>query len=266
MIKSRWLLAPLAAGLLGLIVACGGDKDSRSSNKSGSSSGSGGGVSTELDLSNAASTLLELRSFRFDVSLKMDIDTKGLAADDDDEFGAGLAAAFLALFSNIKMEGAYVAPDSFDLKMEFAGEEAHMIQVGNKAWINEGSGWKATNAGSGDLSILGNPSELAFDMLPQEILRNAKTKSEKVNGVETTRYSFDKASLEAIASDLGVVGAGLDQIDEAKLDVWMTKDDIPVKIAMNFKGKAEDGTKMALAMELNITDLNSDKIKIEAPI
>jgi len=268
MIQFRWLLAPVAAGLLGLIVACGGDKDSGpNSVKGDGSSGRGGSVSTELDLSNAANRLMELRSFRFEVALKMDFDTSALKpGDSDDEFGAAFANAFLALFKDIKMEGAYVAADSFEMKMALAGEDVHMIQIGDRAWINEGSGWKATDADSSDLSFLGDPSELALDLLPNEVLNNAKTKSEKVNGVETTRYSFDKKAIEAMASDLGEETAGLEKIDSAKLDVWMTEDNIPVKIAMEIKGQAEDGSKMGINLEFNVTDLNSDKIKIEAPI
>jgi hypothetical protein len=267
MIQFRWLLAPVAAGLLGLIVACGGDKDSGpNSVKGDGSSGRGSNVSTELNLSNAANRLMELRSFRFDVALKMDFDADALGSDDEDDFGADFANAFLAMFKDIKMEGAYVAPDSFDLKMGLAGEEVHMIQVGDRAWINEGSGWKASGADSSDLSFLGNPSSLALDLLPNEVLNNAKTKSEKVNGVDTTRYSFDKKALEAIAGDLGEETAGLEKIDSAKLDVWMTDENIPVKIAMEIKGKAEDGSDLAINLEFNVTDLNSDKIEIKAPI
>jgi hypothetical protein len=255
----RWLLVPIAAALLGLSAACGGDDD-------GGSAGDGGSVSTELDLSSVATDLLELRSFRFDMSLKMDFDLGAMASEEEDEFSAGLAAAFLLLLSNIQMEGTYVAPDSFDMKMQVAGEEVHIIQIGNRAWINEGSGWEETDADTGALSFLGDPSEMGLDFLPQEVLRNAKTKSEKVNGIETTRYSFDKKALEALAAELGEDTAGLEEIDTARLDVWMTKDNIPVKIAMDVKGTAEDGSKMAITMEFNVTDLNSDRIKIEAPI
>jgi hypothetical protein len=258
------ILAGLAL-LLGLSAACGGDDDGGSANDGGSAGG-GGNVSTELDLSAAANDLLELRSFRFDMTLKMDFDLGAMASNEDDEFGAGLAAAFLLLLSNIQMEGAYVAPDSFDMKMQLAGEEVHIIQIGDRTWINEGSGWQETDADTGDLSLLGDPSDLGLDLLPQEVLRNAKTRSEKVNGVETTRYSFDKQALEALATELGEDTAGLDEIDEAQLNVWMTKDNIPVKIAMDVKGTAEDGSKMAITMEFNVTDLNSDRIKIEAPI
>ena len=265
--KLRWLLAPVAMGFLALAIACGGKDDGATSNNdSGSNSGGGRSVSRELDLSNAATDLMELRSFRFEVALKMDFDMSGMSpGDDEDEFGAAFANAFLALFSNIKMEGAYLAPDSFDISMELAGEKVHMIQIGDEAWINEGSGWKATDPGE-DLSFFGNPSDLAFDLLPQEVLKNAKIKSEKVNGIDTTRYSFDKASLEAVARDMGEETAGLEEIDEAKLDVWVTEGNVPVKIVLNMKGKAEDGSDLSIDLDFAIKDLNSDKIKITRPI
>lgn len=256
----RWLLAPLAAGLL--IAGCGGDKDGASDGNA--TGGVGSSVSTELNLSNAANTLMELRSFRFDVTLKMDFDMSSVS-DDEDDWSAGLAQAFLAMFSDIKMEGAYVAPDAFDMQMKLAGENVHVIQIGDKSWINDGSGWEESDAFGSDLGFLSDPSELPFDMLP-EVLKNAKTSSEKVNGVETTRYSFDKKALEDLVKDFGEDAAQLSQIDQAKLDVWVTKDNIPVKIAMDMKGKTEDGSAMAVNMELNVTDLNSDKVKIEAPI
>ncbi|HWC31123.1 MAG TPA: hypothetical protein VG845_13670 [Dehalococcoidia bacterium] len=261
MTKLRWFLTPLAAVLIGLsVIACGGDKDSDSAG----SSGSGSSVSSELDLSNAANELMELRSFRFDMALKLDFDL-GSMSEEDDEFGAEFAAAFLALLSDVRMEGAYVAPDTFDIKMKLAGEEVHMIQIGDRAWINEGSGWTETDPETG-LGFLGDPSELAFEMLPQEILRNAKTSKDKVNGQDTTHYSFDKQALEAIVSDLGEDMAELAKLESAKLDAWVTEDNIPVKVALDVKGQDEDGAKMAISMDFNVTDLNSDKIKIEAPI
>jgi hypothetical protein len=259
----RWLLAPLAAGLL--IVGCGGDKDSGpNSVKGDGSSGRGSSVSTELNLSNAANDLMELRSFRFDVTMKMDFDL-GAVTDDEDELSAGLAQMFMAMFSDIHMQGAYVAPDAFDMQMKLAGEDVHVIQIGDELWVNEGGGWKKGDALGGALDFLGDPSDLAFDMLP-EVLKNAKTSSEKVNGVETTRYSFDKNALEALAEDFGEDAAEFSEIDQAKLDVWMTQDNIPVKITMDMRGEMEDGSKMAVNLVLNVTDLNSDKVKIEAPI
>ena len=132
------ILTPLAAGLLLLAVACSGDDgdDKSQSDSAGSASGSGGSVSRELNLSQAATQLLELRSFRFDLSFNLEIDLEGLGdaatPQDGDAFGAALAAAFLALFSDISMQGAYVAPDSFDMQLSIAGEDVHFVQIGTR--------------------------------------------------------------------------------------------------------------------------------------
>lgn len=260
--KLRWLLAPVAVGLLSLVVACGGKDDNAASNKDSGGGGTGGSVSKELDLSNAATVLMELRSFRFDLGLKLDFDAS--ATSEDNALGADFANAFLELFKDIKMEGVYLAPDSFDITIELAGEKVHMIQIGDDAWIDKGDGWEATSLGA-DVGFL-NPSDLAFDLIPQEVLKNAKTKQEKVNGLDTTHYSFDKASLEAVARDMGQATVDFQEIDAAKLDVWLLNGDIPVKMALSMKGKADDGSNVAIDLEFTISDLNSDKIKIERPI
>ena len=49
------------------------------------------------------------------------------------------------------------------------------------------------------------------------------------------------------------------------LDVWITKDNIPVKLVMSIKGEAE-GTRLDIQVEFNVTDLNDFSIKIQKPI
>lgn len=266
--KLRWILAPFAAGLLALVVACGGDDgNGGNTNDGGSASGGGSSVSQELNLSEAALQLQELRSFRFKIAFKLDFDLGDLAdsTDPEDEFGAAFAEAFLALFSDISMEGAYVAPDSFDMTMGIAGEEAHLIQIGDEAWVDDGSGWVATDPSEGDLTPFGDPTDFAIDFLPNEVLSNAKTSSEKVGGVETTHYHFDKASLEAVAQEMGEDTADFAEIDEMTLDVWMAEGNIPVKFNVDVTGKDADGGNLGLQMEFELTDINAD-INIERPI
>ena len=102
-------------------------------------------------------------------------------------------------------------------------------------------------------------------MLPDEVLKNATIKSEKVNGQDTTRYSFDKASLMSLAEDLGEDMVDIQEVESMNLDVWMTKDNLPVKLVMNVKGEAE-GAKMDIQVEFNIKDINDSGIKIQKPI
>ena len=269
--KLRWIFAPFALGLLALVVACGGAKSNRdnSSSTNGSySSGSGSSVSQELNLADAATQLMELRSFRFNLKFSLDLgDMSGLtdSTDPEDEFGAGLAQAFLALFSNVSVDGAYVAPDSYDVKMSLAGEDVHMIQIGDEAWVNDGSGWVATDPGTTELTPFGNPSDLATDLIPNEVLQNAEISSEKVNGLDTTHYHFDKDSLQAVAQDLGQETSDFGDVDSMTLDVWLAEGNIPVKLAVDVSGKDTNGGKMALKASFDITDINGD-VTIDRPI
>lgn len=268
----RWLIMPFAAGILALAVACGGNdgdeaNSANNSNGGGSASGGGDAVSQELNLSNAAAQLLELRSFRFDMALQMDFDLSGLeeSGEAGDEFGEAFAGAFLALLSNVKMSGAYVAPDSFDMTMSLVGEEARLIQIGDEAWVNDGSGWVEADSSMGSLTPLGDPTDFATDFLPTEVLSNAKTSSEKVGGLDTTRYSFDKDALQSLAQEFGGETADFDQVEEMSLDVWIAEGNLPVKFAVKVTGRDPQGGDISIDMSFEITDINED-IEIERPI
>ena len=258
----RWIIAPFAAALVLLAVACGGDD--RDNNTVNTSTGGGGrSTSRELNLANAAQALEDVKSFRFDLALKMDIDAPSTGNDDEDALGA----AFLALLGNINMTGSFVGPDSYEFKTKFFGQDLQMIQIGDQAWINEGSGWEVANVAELSLSddlMVGSPSDL-FDMLPDAVLKNATIKSEKVNGQDTTRYSFDKAALLSIAEEFGEDMVDIQEIESMNLDVWVTKDNLPVKLVMNMKGEAE-GAKMDIQVDFNIKDINDSSIKIQKPI
>ena len=163
------------------------------------------------------------------------------------------------------MEGAYVAPDSFDMQMSIAGEEVRYVQIGNEAWVNDGSGWIETEPDGGDLSFLGNPTTFATDILPDVVLQNAEISDDKVGGMAATRYHFDKASLEAVAAEMGEDTADFAEIDEMELDIWMIEGNVPVKFVVKVSGTDADGLNMGLEASFEITDINDD-ISVERPI
>ena len=273
MSKSRLLLAPLAALAVALLVACGGDKkdDSASTSEPGassssSSSGSGGGSSTQLDLARSTAKIQDLRSFRFDVSLKMDLGSPASGpssgSSSDDALGDAFASILLGALGDIKATGAFVKPDQMEVTLKLGGQDISMVQIKDKAWVKFGGKWQVTDPDD-DIG-LGSPSDLLGDLLPAEVLKGARTSSETVNGVKTTKYSFDKKALEALTKELGE-GADFKDISTANLDVWLNGDSIPVKLVMNIGGKDEKGKNVSVKMEMNITDINSD-IKIKAPI
>ena len=276
MTRLRWLLTPISTVLLVFAVACGGASDDESGNTDATGSGVASGSSASppraqtggqtaangtLNVANVASSLEAIESFRFDLRLEMDFDGDGGSGGD-----AEAAAMLMALLGNIEAEGAYLAPDSYEMSMSFFGMEVQIVQIGDEVWTNDGSGWVA-GAGLSMPFDMSSPADLAFEFIPLAELAGAETSSENVNGVETTRYSFDKESLAALAEAAGESTGieDLSEVDTMTLDVWLTSDGVPVKLQMAVQGES-DGAHVSVKMELNVTDLNDSSITIERPI
>jgi hypothetical protein len=253
--KSTAFSGLLAALLLSFAVACGG-----------AATGSIGAGQT-LDLTDTADKLTALQSFRFDFQMQMDFPDIPATGSEEDAFGAAFASAFLSILSDIKAEGAFVSPDKVDAKMSFGGEEVSFIQIGNRSWTKSGSTWKEEPV-TGPLGLdlgLGSPTDFLTEFLPGEVLRGAKTSKERMNGVDTTRYSFDKAALEKLVAESGEDVADFQKVSKAKLDVWLSAENIPMKVLMDIAGEDKDGQDMGMRLEMNIRDLNGN-ITIKPPI
>lgn len=260
----------VAGPLLTLAVACGGGGDGPSD--AASTTGGGGALPAQfVDLAQSAKTLEELTSFRFDFSLQLDLGDLASQGGADDPFGAEFAAAFLALFSDIEAEGAYVAPDRTAINLLLGGETMGFVQIGDQSWSNLDGTWQAAPAadlfdGFGGLGALDSPAALFEDFVPQEILSGATVSEESVNGVDAVRYSFDLEALAALADQFGGDAAELDEISELSFDVWLAEGNIPVKLTVAFAGKDESGQAMAMSLDLNLYDINSGSVSIEPPI
>jgi hypothetical protein len=241
------LAAVLAAGAL---AACGGDKDSDSSR-----SNPPAGVLEQVNVGESVATLQQLKSFRFE--LKLSVDFSGDMTED------ALGAALLGALGNIEMKGAYVAPDSFEAQVQMFGEDVGFVQIGDTAWVKIGRSWEATNAE--DLGLTSDFGDLLGDVLPAEVLDVAKTSREKVNGVETVKYSWDKAALARLLASFGET-ADMSDIDDASLSIWMMDDVVPVKMSMTLAGSDEDGNKMSMKLDFNLRDINDPGIRIKPPV
>ena len=262
--KSRLLVGAVSALLLALASACGGGNDSKDTE----ANGSGGSPASFVNFSESTAKLMELKSFRFDFSMTLDLGGVGVpgigGSSAEDPMGEAFARAMLGILGEIRAEGAFVAPDQMDVRLSLAGQQLGYVQVGNRAWVNEGSGWQSTAASQG-LGFGDTPADLFSEFLPAEVLRGARTSSETVNGVKTTRYSFDKKALEQAAQGMGD-SADQEDVTEANLDVWLMDGNIPVKITMNVAGRDESGQSMSMQLEVNVRDINSNSIQIKAPI
>ncbi len=258
----RTALLALSSLVLGVfLVACGGDKKDTSASYD---SGRGGAPpASSVDLSKAAGSIESLKSFRFDLLMKLDLG--GSSGTLGEGVGGALGAALLGALGDIRAEGAYVAPDQMDVKLRLFGEELSYVQIGSKAWVKQGSKWEATTPDAASGMSFGSPSDLFDQFLPKEVLRGAKTTKESVNGVSATRYSFDKKAIESLAKDMGE-DFDLKDLSEAAFDIWLSDSNIPVKVVMSFAGKDENGNTVSMKFETNLRDINSDQIKIKAPI
>jgi hypothetical protein len=250
--------------MVALALSCGGND----SNDSASNAPGGSSVAM-VNFSESTAKLMELKSFRFDLTLKLDLGSLGnLGANSDsaeDALGQAFAAAMLGILGDIKAEGAFVAPDQMDVRMTLAGQQMGYVQLGTRAWVNDGSGWEATTSAADMMTFGESPADLFNEFLPQDVLRGARTSGETVNGVKTTRYSFDKKALEQIADEMGE-SADLEDVTEANLDIWLTEGEIPVKVTMKVAGKDETGQTMSMNLEVNVRDINSNSIQIKSPI
>jgi hypothetical protein len=271
--RLRWFTTSFAALLLVFVVACGGDSDDAASNNNtegtgdasaaqpGAPGGGGSTTSSSLNLEQAASRLAELESYRFDISLSLDLDTP------DDATGADIGAFIASLLGDVKAEGAYVGPDSYEVSVDVMDEPVQAVKIGDELWVNDGSGWETADLGFIGPLDFSSPGDLLTDLLPMAELAGAETSSENVNGVDTTRYSFDEQSLAALATALGApIGfTDVEEITTLTLDVWLSADGLPVKLALDAAGESE-GSKATLALDFNLTDLNDPGITIERPL
>lgn len=255
----RFFLPFFAALAVVALAACAGkDKDSTASTTSDSPAPPAA-VLDRIDLAKSAASLETLHSFRFDITMKVEASAPS-GASPEDELGAAILG-LLGAFGDIKASGAVVAPDQAEIHMMLFGEEFGYVQIGDRAWEKTGGGWTPTTP---DGSFEMKPGDLFGDLIPAEVLKGAKTSTETVNGVQATRYSFDKKALESMLTDLGEQ-ADFTSVDRASLDIWMNADNVPVKMTMDIAGVSE-GQSLGLKMEMNIKNINDPSITIKPPV
>ena len=255
----------VVAGLtMALAVACGdkadGDKIFPPQATTSSGSGSGAASGSAVDLSKAVSAVEDLQSFRFEIAMKLDMSGAASGSGDD-----AFAGALLGALGDIKVKGAYIRPDQTEVTMTMFGQEMGYVQIGTKAWEKSGGSWTVTTPSDSSFDI-SSITDMSSD-LPTDALKGAKTSKEKVNGVNTTHYAFDKKAMEKLLAEVpNDSGVEFKDISEASLNLWMTDEGIPVRLQMVLNGKDAQGQKMGIRLDMNITDINSSSIKIKPPI
>lgn len=262
----RGIYVALALLALGATIAgCGG---SNATGDEGASDGDvpiSGAPSTTLDLAKSAQAIEELKSFRFDFTMKLDM---GSTTPSNTEVTPAEVALLKGLFdslTDVKAEGAYVAPDKTQIKVTVGDEQFETIDIAGKSWVKAGNSWELIEGLTVTSSTIG-PGGIIGDLLPATGITPAKTSRENVNGVNTTRYTFDKNSIEQLVESQGEsLDADFKEITEMALDTWVADNGVPVKISMSFAGKDDRGEELSFSIEMNIRDMDSNSIQIKAP-
>jgi hypothetical protein len=217
----------------------------------------------KVSLHESAARLQDLQSFRFNLKLKIDLGDIRITTGNDD--ADALATAFLSAFGDIEAAGAYVAPDRAQVSATLGGQQFDYVKIGDESWQNFGNGWQEGDFASGLFQIEPGPTSVFADLLPQEALDVASTRREKVNGVDATRYSFDKDALSQVATEMGHKMSSFSDTDSVDVNIWLSDDGVPVKLTLDISGTNDSGQKVSLSAELNVTDINSGSVQIERP-
>jgi hypothetical protein len=193
-----------------------------------------------------------LKSYR----MRMTIETSGEAYADQQS-------------SKLEMVGEFVKePPAVRYIITGATPEdsMEMIQIGNQSWIKMGNSWMQSSQETAP-----NFDEQFMIFHPEQLTAGWETATkigkEKVNGIDTTHYRFDKPTFLQFMLD-EETRAKYENLDVAQIDIYLADEGYIVKMVTHMAGKGVEESKPDLAGELKSTfevyDLNAP-IEITAP-
>jgi hypothetical protein len=244
------VLALIALAGVALTVGCGDDDD-------------GSGPTTSADPS--CEELSSLESYRYTLHLMLDApafgdDPSPSPAEPVDSFAEALAA----FFADMRLEGAYVAPDRVQVVLTFEGEELEWRSIGDESWVRFEDEWEAEEeAGSDDVLT---PRVVCDDIVEDlaDSLESADREEDTVNGIEAYYYALGREDITELPDLLG--GGSPELPDDVHFDVWLAQDGLwPVKVNIGATDEDEDGQPVALSLEMELMDVGDAGITIDEP-
>lgn len=295
--RTAWLVLALAAFSL-LLAACSGDDDDTASvatlSDADSTSVADGVASAEATSTADASTgqqgtaqpvassaggslfaLSELRSFRYDVTVRF------TAAEGAAPSTGGLTLDLGDL--SLSLEGAVIAPDrehsTISADLGFLQINIESITIGTESWTREPGGEWQTEAAASGLDGLGldldfSPTALFGDTNDLDelatLLAAIDGRRDDVNGVEADRYDINAEQFAQFVTTFGELAEDgtVPELADGEFDfsIWIARDGgFPVRMLLS--GSSSDPAAAGdFHVEINLYDLNSDDIEINAPI
>jgi hypothetical protein len=240
------VLLLLTSSLLLAVVACGGDSD--------------GDVvpAGEVKLASAD----ELTSFRYDLTISIEV------SED--------ATSPLAIDLSMELSGAVITPDrehtTVKVDFGFFAIDLETIRIGTQTWAREPAGqWAVESPGEEALPLDLSPLDITacseFSSL-QAVISGLAGTVETVNGVSAVRYDMNADQFASAFPDEAGSESDLptDDLENITISLWVARDSgIPIRLILEGTSTGDDAGS-TVKLELNLTDLNSSSIKIEAPI
>ncbi len=236
--------------LAAVLTACGGD----------------GGAEGEITAS--CDSIRDIQSYRYTINLKLEtpaFDNAGPSATPASPLSA-FADALQALFSDLKLNGAFRAPDRTQAVLRFQDEELELRQVGGKSWIRVENTWREQD-----------PEEEATTLTPEVVCRDivdeitpslagADSERDTVNGIEADHYQLNETDLKRLPDLLGT-RAETDLPEKFRVDVWLAREGrFPVRLDVGAEDEDDQGNPIGLSLFMEFRDLNDPGITVEPPV
>ena len=227
-------------------------------------SGSGGGIDAD---EISCDSFEGVDSYRFSLDLKLDapaFEEVGTPAPLDPL--SAFADALTSLFSDMRLQGAYSAPDRSQVILDFEGEELEWRTIGDHTWVRLGDEWEEQDGGS-DNQLL-TPEVVCNDVVLDiaSSLEDTSFEAETVNDIETYHYAIDVAELEQLPTLLLGPDA-TDLPDDLTFDVWLAQEGLwPVQVSFAARDTDASGNSVELNLDMQVRDVNDPGILIEPPI
>jgi hypothetical protein len=244
----------LKAAITGLIVCCA------------AALAACGGNGDEDEAVASCESISDIESYRYTINLKLRSSAFARPAPASTEAPlTAFADALAALFSDLKLDGAYKAPDRTQALLKFQGGELELREIGRQAWMRIGADWREQDPAEGGVTL--TPAVVCRDIVTSisPSLEDADSTREEVNGIDTDRYQLDQTSLEQLPELLGT-GSEADLPDKYAVDVWLARDGrFPVRLSLGSEDTDDLGRPIGLTLFMEFRDINDAGIAIEPP-
>jgi hypothetical protein len=245
----------LKAALLLLLVSCAAVL----------SACQGGGDEEQTSVASCDS-ISDIQSYRYTINLKLR--SPAFSTVGPTTTPAPLTAfadALQALFSDLKLDGAFKAPDRTQVLLKFQGGDLELREIGDDSWIRVGSTWRVQDPAEGATTL--TPDVLCRDIVDEIVpsLSEIESSRETVNGLDTDRYKLDEANLKQLPALLGT-GSDVNLPNNYSVDVWLArKGRFPVRLNVAAEDVDDLGRPIGLTLFMEFRDINDSGITVEPP-